>query len=373
MTPTDSSVRPGAPRVSGLVALALVLAALLLVPLASASPTASFASNPAQLVVSGGFLGAQLSTNGEWLLFSQGSAPTGDGSYRSKVYLWRAGRTGRRLVGHGVAEAVSNDGQTIVYLCAESVVCIKRVDQATVRRVSVRCPFSPPVVDVAGSLKSLIYECTGGASPTTSTHTLVQIGSAATTAERLPGRSLTLRGVSTDGRTAVFEARRAVEVYKNGRLKAVPGISELGSVSSNGRFLIGSSAERVQQTCPDEDPTKELGFAADQPVIADLQTNQQHSIPASELCLGQPVAVSDDGRSVVYSNRHVEGCPSCAALVLVDVSTGQMTTLATNPSLGYGDVQFGSDGTVSWVRGGFPQALFVLTYGDATHQLIPRG
>jgi hypothetical protein len=328
-------------------AVALAAAALLYM-----LPTAAQAAQP---VASGGSLAAKWSASGEWLLYSQGSAPTGAAVYNSKLYLWRRGS--RRAVGRGIAEAVSNDGRTIASQCAEYVLCLKRIGQP-VRRLSIRCPLSPSVVEVAGDLKSLIFECSSSSSA--ATHTLVRIDSASTTTERLPGRSLVLRGLSTDGSTAVLEgSNRAIELYRHGQLKRVPGISELGGISSSGRFVIGSSAQRVNQTCPNEDPTKDLGFEAGQPVIADLQSGRQQLIPAAELCLGQAVAVSDDGRSVVYRSRIREGCPTCAALILVNIATDQTTTLASNPDLDYGNVQFGAGGTVSWVSGAFPQALFV--------------
>jgi hypothetical protein len=334
-------------------AVALVAAALLIT-----LPTAAQAAQP---VASGGLLAAKWSASGEWLLYSQGSAPTGAAVYNSKLYLWRRGS--RRPVGRGLAEGVSNDGRTVASQCAEYILCLKRIGQP-VRRLSIRCPLSPSIVTVAGDLKSLIFECSSSSSA--ATHTLVRIGATATTIERLPGRSLTLRGLSTDGSTAVFEgSNRAIEVYRHGQLKTVPGISELGSVSSNGRFVIGSSPRRVVQTCPYEDPTKELGFEIGQPVIADLQSDRLQSVPAADLCFGQALAVSDDGRSVVYRSRIREGCSTCAALVLVNVSTGQTTTLASNPDLFYSNVQF-ADSMVSWVSGGFPQALFVSTPSGVT-------
>gem|GEM_PF-6752980 len=316
------------------------------------------AASGTSLVASGGLLGAELSANGEWLLFDRAVA-AGPGVYNSKLYLWQRGR-GVREVGRGVAGAVSDDGQAIAYTCAEYVLCLKRAGQP-VRRLSIRCPFSPPVVDVAGDLKSLILECSSSSSA--ATHTLVRIGPTSTTAERLPGQSLLLRGLSTHGTTAVLEAaNRSVEMYQHGHLKVVRGISELGGVSSNGRFAIGSSTQRVIQTCPNEDPTKELGFEAGQPVIADLQSGRQLQAPASYLCLGRAMAVSDDGRFLIYGNRLRENCPTCVALVLVNVRTGRTRTLATNPGLEYGNVQFGANGTMSWVRGSFPQALFVSAY-----------
>jgi hypothetical protein len=189
------------------------------------------------------------SANGSAVLF--GEHTTRSYGYRLPMYLWRAGATGRQVVGHGEPVAISNDARTIAFVCGRNVLCIKRVGARSVRRITGPCG-SLEQSFVSGNMRVLLVAC--GYGPAEGS-TLVAIGSRSVRTTRLSTR-LSPAGLSEDGTTAILEhagnGGSELYLYRGGRISHIKRIrAGFMGMSHNGRFV----AEGVSDAAVHMPPT----------------------------------------------------------------------------------------------------------------------
>ena len=286
------------------------------------SPGTAASLGPARLIATSTQpLAMVASTNGDAAVLQEGYP-------RGRVYVWRSGIPGLRLIGRGVVGpvAVVNDGRSAAYKCgATPVLCIWRVGDP-IRKVSVPCgphadSYSPDFM--SADLHTLLVDCRPGSDALS---LLLQIGPTATEVTRFPGSRAA--GLSSDGRVAVLAHNfHTLEIYASGRLQTVPRAQGFDGMSRSGRFLAWSVFGAIP-------PAGSL--QSDTLYLYDRSTGQTSTstMPAGKRPAqggGAPFIISNSGETILSegdtdSSCTIDGfCPSA----LVNVESGAVVQLTT--------------------------------------------
>jgi hypothetical protein len=276
----------------------------------------------------------------------------------TKLYVWRRGVSGlrsiaRRASGDLPELGVNSTGSSVVYLCG-SAICVWQQGRP-LRRLPVPCgrsgqPAHPTGGYVSADLSVALIQCEGPAHESAA-GLLVQLGAQhpAVTAQ-LKG---TMRGLSDDGRTAVFWRSHRTYVYSAGRTSQV---SEMGfplAVSHNARYLVGRVASLESGLAPAEIVALE---EHPQLLIYDRATGQSRRwTPPDDPARphysisDEPQAISNAGNLLVNSEGSFPATAACAGQCTISLShhSGEAVPLVTvgNTTARVGALGLSADGS----------------------------
>jgi hypothetical protein len=313
----------------------------------------------------------------------------------TNLYVWRQGVSGLRSIARRVSGdlpelGVNSTGSSVVYLCG-SAICVWQQGRP-LRRLPVPCgrsgqPAHPSGGYVSADLSVALIQCEGPAHEPAA-GLLVQLGAQNVVVTRR--QEGMMRGLSDDGRTAVFWRSHRTYVYSAGRTSQVPEMGFPLAVSHNARYLVGRVASLESGLAPAElvvleehpqfliydratgqsrrwtppaDPARPHYSISDEPQTisnaGDLLVNSEGDFPATDACGGQC--------TISLSHRSGEAAP----LVTVGNSTGHVGALglsADGSALTYYETDCASRGGCStsiW------QQLFSAT-GTAARRAVQR-
>jgi len=240
---------------------------------------------------------------------------------KGKIFLWREGVPGLRLVGTGTGVvAVSNDARTVAYDCGFLALCLRRLDSKGVRKVAEPCPtnglFSTREL-VSADLRSVLVYCNAGVVHSSSL--LIRVGKHSTQITKLPGADAI--GLSADGQTAVLEKHFQTYVYAQHRLRLIPGLGAPLVVSPNGRFIVGFG----------HSPSSASSF-----VVYDRANGQRQQWPPPSGTYSPNVgdranAISDDGRLLIFTRPDPTSTPCTAIDYACAIELADLTSASNTP------------------------------------------